>query len=577
MDFLDFTVLLSTMLAIVLYGIWKTRGSKGLEGYLKGNNTMGWGTIGLSVMATQASAITFLSTPGQAFADGMGFIQFYFGMPFAIIIIAAYVVPLYHRMKVYTAYEFLENRFDLKSRILAAFLFLISRGLAAGITIYAPAIIMTSILGWDINLTIFIIGILVIIYTVSGGTKAVAETQKYQMMVIMAGMVVAFVVLLMKLPEGVGLNKALMVAGKMGKMEIIDFKFDPTSRYNFWSGTFAAFFLFLSYFGADQSQVQRYLSGKSVKEIRLGLLFNGFFKIPMQFSILLVGVLVFVFYQFVQPPLFFNQSELDSLNNTEYVDEANTLQLEHEEVFLKKKRVIEELLVADNNHDALAVKRLGEEVNMLNEKQKEIKSDFVSVLQKVNPSLDAKDSDYVFITWILNYLPHGIIGLLMAVIFSAAMSSSSSELNALGSTSVIDFYKRMINQNGSDQHYLLMSRVFTVFWGVLALLFAVFAAQLDNLIQAVNIIGSVFYGPILGIFIVAFAVKSVKSNAVFIAAIISELVILMLFFMIQAGVFELGYLWFNPIGALLVVFIAIILQKIFGQPAQDKILAADRT
>jgi SSS family transporter len=562
MNFLDFAVLLGTMLTIVLYGIWKTRGSRGLEGYLKGNNTMGWGTIGLSVMATQASAITFLSTPGQAFTDGMGFVQIYFGMPFAIIIVAAYVVPMYHKLKVYTAYEFLENRFDLKSRVLAAFLFLISRGLAAGITIYAPAIIMTSILGWDINLTILIIGALVIIYTVSGGTKAVAETQKYQMLVIMAGMVIAFIVLLMKLPEGMGLNKALLVAGKLGKMEVIDLKFDPTSRYNIWSGLFAAFFLSLSYFGADQSQVQRYISGKSIREIRLGLLFNGFFKIPMQFSILLVGVLVFVFYQFVQPPMFFNQVELDQARNSIYAQEVGLLEKEHTDIFNSKKIVLEKLVVADANQNLLEVKRLSKEANELGARQATVKADLITILQKVDPDLDAKDSDYVFISWVLKYLPHGIIGLLIAVIFAAAMSSSSSELNALGSTTVIDFYKRMVNPAGTDSHYLFMSRLFTVFWGVLALLFAVFASQLDNLIQAVNIVGSVFYGPILGIFIVAFAFKSIKANAVFIATILSELVILVLFFMIQAGVFELGYLWFNPIGALLVVLIGLSLQKL---------------
>ena len=564
MNFLDFAVLLGTMLTIVLYGIWKTRGSRGLEGYLKGNNTMGWGTIGLSVMATQASAITFLSTPGQAFTDGMGFVQIYFGMPFAIIIVAAYVVPMYHRLNVYTAYEFLENRFDLKSRVLAAFLFLISRGLAAGITIYAPAIIMTSILGWDINWTILIIGTLVIIYTVSGGTKAVAETQKYQMLVIMTGMVIAFIVLLMKLPEGMGLNKALLVAGKLGKMEVVDFKFDPTSRYNIWSGLFAAFFLSLSYFGADQSQVQRYISGKSVKEIRLGLLFNGFFKIPMQFSILLVGVLVFVFYQFVQPPMFFNQTELDQAKNSKYAGEIEILEKQNTDVFIRKKVALEQLVQADANHDQLEVNRLSKVVNELDAEQASLKSDLVTVLKKVDPGIDAKDSDYVFISWVLSYLPHGIIGLLIAVIFSAAMSSSSSELNALASTTVIDFYKRIINATGSDQHYLFMSRLFTVFWGLLALLFAVFASQLDNLIQAVNIVGSVFYGPILGIFIVAFAFRSIKANAVFVATVLSELVILALFFMIQAGEFELGYLWFNPIGVFLVVIIAFVLQKIFG-------------
>ena len=560
MNGLDYFVLFGTMLTIVVYGIWKTRGSKGLEGYLLGNNSMKWGTIGLSVMATQASAITFLSTPGQGYEEGMGFVQFYFGMPIAMIILAVYVVPLYHKMKVYTAYEFLESRFDLKSRALAAFLFLISRGLAAGITIYAPAIILSSILGWDINITILIIGTLVIVYTVSGGTRAVAETQKHQMVVIMAGMVVAFVVLIQLLPSGVGFSEAVLVADKMGKMDAIDLKFDPSSRYNVWSGLTAAVFLFLAYFGTDQSQVQRYLSGKSVREIRLGLLFNGVFKIPMQYSILLTGIMVFVFYQFTAPPIFFNQAGLNQGYNSKYESELRSLETEHTAVFEEKRQVITDLLAAEKNGNTEDAEDLSLQANSLNDKQKLIEDKATEILQKVNPDIYEKDSDYIFITFIINYLPHGIIGLLMAVIFSAAMSSTSSELNALASTTTIDFYKRMVNSNGSDKQNLFMSRLFTIFWGILALLFAIFASQLDNLIQAVNILGSVFYGPILGIFIVAFAVKHVKGNAVFIAALISEVVIIALYFMGRNGSFDLGYLWFNPIGALLVVFIAMIIQ-----------------
>jgi len=560
MNGLDYFVLFGTMLTIVVYGIWKTRGSKGLEGYLLGNNSMKWGTIGLSVMATQASAITFLSTPGQGYEEGMGFVQFYFGMPIAMIILAVYVVPLYHKMKVYTAYEFLESRFDLKSRALAAFLFLISRGLAAGITIYAPAIILSSILGWDINITILIIGTLVIVYTVSGGTRAVAETQKHQMVVIMAGMVVAFVVLIQLLPSGVGFSEAVLVADKMGKMDAIDLKFDPSSRYNVWSGLTAAVFLFLAYFGTDQSQVQRYLSGKSVREIRLGLLFNGVFKIPMQYSILLTGIMVFVFYQFTAPPIFFNQAGLNQGYNSKYESELRSLETEHTAVFEEKRQVITDLLAAEKNGNTEDAEDLSLQANSLNDKQKLIEDKATEILQKVNPDIYEKDSDYIFITFIINYLPHGIIGLLMAVIFSAAMSSTSSELNALASTTTIDFYKRMVNSNGSDKQNLFMSRLFTIFWGILALLFAIFASQLDNLIQAVNILGSVFYGPILGIFIVAFAVKHVKGNAVFIAALISEVVIIALYFMGRNGSFDLGYLWFNPIGALLVVFIAMFIQ-----------------
>ncbi len=530
---------------------------------------MKWGTIGLSVMATQASAITFLSTPGQAYQDGMGFLQFYFGMPLAMVILAVVVVPLYYKLKVFTAYEFLEQRFDLKSRVLTAFLFLISRGLAAGITIYAPAIILTSILNWDINITILIIGVIVIIYTVSGGTKAVAETQKQQMFVIMAGMAVAFIVLLTKLPANVGLNEALTVAGKMGKMDMIDWEFDVNNRYNIWSGMIAALFLFLAYFGTDQSQVQRYLSGKSIKEIRMGLLFNGVFKIPMQFSILLVGVLVFVFYQFTMPPMFFNQVELDKLENSKFEQEYTVLKKEHQAVFEAKRAKLEAFVLADKSGDYIKADALSQDINTLNAKQDAIKANTVGLIQQVNEDLDAKDSDYVFITFVMNYLPHGLIGLLIAVIFSAAMSSTSSELNALASTTVIDFYKRMVNSTGSDAHYLFMTRLFTALWGVLALLFAMFASQLDNLIQAVNILGSVFYGPILGIFIVAFGVKYVKSNAVFIATFVSEAIIIWFYFLTRSGELKISYLWFNPIGALLVVIIAIALQAIFSVKTQN--------
>ena len=366
MNTLDFIVLFGTMLTIVAYGIWKTRGSKGLEGYLRGDSNMKWGTIGLSVMATQASAITFLSTPGQGYEDGMGFVQFYFGMPFAMIILSVFVVPLYHKMKVFTAYEFLESRFDLKSRALAAFLFLISRGLAAGITIYAPAIILSSILEWDINITILIIGLLVIAYTVSGGTRAVAETQKHQMLVIMAGMVVAFIVLIKLMPEDVGFEEASFIADKMGKMNAIDLKFDPSSRYNVWSGLTAALFLFLAYFGTDQSQVQRYLSGKSVREIRFGLMFNGILKVPMQYAILLIGIMVFVFYQFTAPPIFFNQAGLNKGYESKYATELQVLEDAHLKVFEQKKEVLQQMLVAEKQGDLEKTEAFQIQANDLN-------------------------------------------------------------------------------------------------------------------------------------------------------------------------------------------------------------------
>lgn len=562
MNNLDFIVLLGTMLSIVIYGIWKTRGSKNLEAYLRGDSSMKWGTIGLSVMATQASAITFLSTPGQGFEDGMGFVQFYFGMPLAMIIIAIWVVPLYHKMKIYTAYEFLENRFDLKSRALAAILFLLSRGFAAGITIYAPAIILSTIMHWDLTLTILIIGVLVIIYTVSGGTKAVAVTQRHQMFVIMAGMVAAFIILINSLPENLSFGNAIVVAQSMGKMDAIDTTFDPTSRYNIWSGLFASVFLFLSYFGTDQSQVSRYISGKSVKEIRAGLLFNGILKIPMQYSILFIGVMVFVFYQFVAPPVFFNQTGLDKGYASEYGTAIRLQESFHAKIFAEKKATINRMLAAKDNGDEETFYRLTYKVKELDAKQKASEEIVADILKKVDDDIYKKDSDYVFISFVLNYLPHGLIGLLIAVIFAAAMSSTSSELNALASTTTVDFYKRMVNDQGSDKHNVLMSRLFTVFWGILALIFAIFATQLDNLIQAVNIIGSVFYGPILGIFMVAFLLKFVKGNAVFVAALISEAIIIWLYFMTRSGTIELGYLWLNLIGAVIVLLLAAALQFI---------------
>lgn len=549
---LDWLVLFASILFIVIYGVWKTRGSRNINSFIKGDNEAKWWTVGLSVMATQASAITFMSTPGQAYHDGMGFVQFYFGLPIAMVVICATFIPLFHRLKVYTAYEFLENRFDLKTRSLTALLFLIQRGLAAGITIYAPAIVLSTILGWNLNLLNFIIGALVIIYTVSGGTRAVSVTQKQQMFVMMGGMFVAFFMTLQLLPEGVGLSDALSLAGHSGKMNILDFSVDPKNRYTLWSGITGGFFLALAYFGTDQSQVQRYLGGKSINESRLGLIFNGLLKVPMQFFILLCGVMVFVFFQFNQAPLFFNQSTLDKLSNTERATDLSELNRQYDDLFLKKKAIAQDFVMNDHKDGALLKAIQLEELEL----RKKVKN----LIAKEMPAEETNDKDYVFISFILKYLPNGLIGLLLAVILSGAMSSTASELNALASTTTIDIYKRNIKPDANDSHYLLMTRFFTFTWGAIAILFACFGTLFENLIQFVNIVGSLFYGTILGVFIVGFYAKFVKANAVFFAAILSEIIVISVW---KADL--LGFLWLNVIGCFGVLILSIVIEYLINK------------
>ncbi|GAB3200324.1 Na+/proline symporter [Pontibacter aydingkolensis] len=556
---LDWIVLLGTLGFIVIYGVWKTRGSKDIEGYLKGDNSMKWWTIGLSIMATQASAITFLSTPGQAYEDGMRFVQFYFGLPIAMVIISITVIPIFYKLNVFTAYEFLENRFDLKTRSLAAFLFLVQRGLAAGITIYAPAIILSTMLGWSLTITNLLIGILVIIYTMSGGTKAVSVTQKQQMAVMMGGMIIAGIMVVSYLPANVSFGDAVAVAGKMGKMNIVDFSFDWDDRYNFWSGMTGGLFLALSYFGTDQSQVARYLGGKSIGESRLGLIFNGLLKIPMQFLILFIGVMVFVFYQFNQPPVFFNDAAKSKVYGTAYEGELRELEAKHTSLFEQKQQAVQSMVTALKADDETAVNAAQAEVTALAAAGKGVREEVKGLIKKAAPDAETKDTDYVFISFIMKYLPTGLIGLLLAVIFSAAMSSTASELNALASTTVIDIYKRSVKQNGDATHYLNASKMFTVAWGLIAILFATYASLLDNLIQAVNIIGSIFYGTILGIFLVAFYFKSIKGNAVFFAALIAEAVVLYCHYFT-----DIAFLWFNVIGCVCVIVFGFILQGLIG-------------
>ena len=562
MQTLDWIVLIGTLLTIVIYGTYQTRGSKNVQDYLKGGSTSKWWTIGLSVMATQASAITFLSTPGQAFHSGMGFVQFYFGLPIAMIVICMVFIPLYHRLKVYTAYEFLENRFDRKTRTLTAVLFLIQRGLAAGITIFAPAIILSAVLGWNLLLLNIIIGVLVIIYTVSGGTKAVNVTQKHQMVVIFTGMVIAFILILNQLPDDITFKKALDIAGASGKMEVLDFSFDLNNRYTVWSGLIGGTFLMLSYFGTDQSQVQRYLSGKSVKEMRLGLIFNGLLKVPMQFFILLVGVMVFVFYQFNDAPINFNPTATEVVLNSKFADKYAELQLEQKEIFDLKKATITEFANTDGkvNQDLIA---------SYNAKSDTIRAHARDLIKKAGEAeglkVESNDKDYVFIHFILNNLPKGLIGLLLAVILSAAMSSTASELNALASTTTIDLYKHRVGPK-TDQEMVKASRGFTLLWGIMAIGVACVANLAENLIQLVNIIGSIFYGNVLGIFLLAFFFKQIKANAVFVAALITQVLVIGLFFLNEYEIINLPFLWLNFVGCAIIMVIAFIIQSLFKTP-----------
>lgn len=556
LSLIDWIVLSSTLLAIVAYGTWQTRGSKNVQDYLKGGNTSKWWTIGLSVMATQASAITFLSTPGQAFNDGMGFVQFYFGLPIAMVVICIVFIPLYHRLQVYTAYEFLENRFDLKTRTLTAILFLIQRGLAAGITIFAPAIILSVVLGWDLLSLNIIIGFLVIIYTVSGGTRAVNVTQKHQMVVIFIGMFIAFFLIVDKLPQDITFSKALSIAGASGKMEILDFSFNLNNRYTFWSGIIGGTFLMLSYFGTDQSQVQRYLSGKSVKEMQLGLIFNGLLKVPMQFFILLVGVMVFVFYQFNEAPINFNPTATELVLNSEYSNEYKSLQKEQQAIFENKQSLIKSFLISENTNTTTSISHS----NHTSDSIRTIARNLIDkVAKKQSVKVESNDKDYVFIHFILNNLPRGLIGLLLAVILSAAMSSTASELNALGSTTTIDLYKRNTSEK-TEEHMVKASKWFTFAWGIMAIGVACVANLAENLIQLVNIIGSIFYGNVLGIFLLAFFFKFVKGNAVFIAALITQVIVFGLYLLDLYEYINLPFLWLNFVGCFIVIAISNTLQ-----------------
>ena len=559
MNRLDYIVLIATILAIPLYGLWRTRGTTSLRQYLKGDSSIHWATIGLSVLATQAGPITFLSMPGQAYESGIGFIQNYFGQPLALIVVCAVFVPIYQRLKVYTAYQYLGQRFDRKTQLLGAFLFLVQRGIAAGITIYAPAIVLSALLGWRLNLTIWLAGGLVIIYTVIGGTKIVSITQRYQMIVILVGMAIAFAVAVYRLSPNLSFESTLSVAGKMGKLEAVSFSVDPHKRYTFWSGLIGGFFLALSYFGADQSQVQRYLAGGSLRESRLGLLFNAVVKVPMQFFILLLGAIVFMFYQFEKPPAYFNQPAYERALANGYAPQLTALETQFDQVFTEKRAAIRAVSDASPEQRAAAMNKL----QALDAQAHELRGQTRAVLTKAGVDPKSKESDYVFITFILQQMPHGIVGLLIAVILCATMSATAAALNALGTTTEVDFYRPLIRPSASDHHYVVAAKVFTAAWGFVAIAIASFASLVENLIEAGNILGSVFYGSILGLFLAAFFIRRLTGSAVFFAALIAQTLVFVLF-----ATTNIGYLWYNFIGCAIVLIVAPILQQLLFRSAK---------
>lgn len=564
MQQIDWIVLSVTLLFIVVYGVWKTRGSRNVEEYILGSNETPWYMVGLSVMATQASAITFLSTPGQAYHDGMGFVQFYFGLPIAMVVICFTFIPIYHRLKVFTAYEYLEQRFDLKTRSFAAILFLVQRGLGTGLTIYAPAIILSALLGWNLTLMNIIIGVLVIIYTFSGGTKAVNVTQKQQMFVIMTGMFLTFFLILHMLPNDMTFSNAMHIAGANDKMDIVDFSYDPETRYTFWSGITGGFFLMLSYFGTDQSQVGRYLSGKSIRESQMGLIMNGFLKVPMQFFILLTGVMVFVFFQFNPVPLNFNPNNKIAVESSAYREEYRALEQKLAKLSEDKKEI--NLIYIDHLNQNYDNPILRKELVAISSKENDLRDQAREVIAKADGKAETNDKDYVFIHFILNYLPKGLIGLLLAVILSAAMSSTASGLNALASTTAIDIFKRNIKEEKSEKYYVNATKFFTLIWGIIAILFACVGTLFENLIQLVNIVGSIFYGTVLGIFLVGFYIKYVKANAIFYAAVLSQLTIFYIYYLDVVS-----FLWLNFIGAVLTMILSVLFQMVL--PKQEESIA----
>jgi SSS family transporter len=549
---LDWAVLVSALAFFVLYGIWRGGRHRTVESYLLAGKEMRWGTITLSIMATQASAITFLSTPGQAYADGMRFVQFYFGLPLAMIVLCVTAVPLYHRLKVYTAYEYLERRFDAKTRALAASLFLLQRGLAAGLTIYAPSLILSVILGWDIRVVTALIGALVVVYTTTGGTRAVSRTHSYQVLVIWLGMAATFATLVAALPSDVSFLDSLRLAGDAGRTNAIDTRFDLADRYNLWSGLIGGMFLALSYFGTDQSQVQRYLTGHSVTQSRLGLLANGIFKVPMQFGILLIGATVFAFYQLSAPPLFFNPVETAKVQSSALARQYAAVESRYQAATATQGARARAFLSARTLGDGAALRRAREALRDARAEAERLRAEGITLIRANDPGANPSDTNYVFLWFVVHNLPAGIIGLVLAAVFAASMSSTSAELNALASTTIVDVYRRFMKPRADERHYVRVSRLATLLWTTFAVLFAESLSRLGSLVEAVNILGSLFYGTILGVFFAAFFLRRATGTAVFVAALIAEAIVLAMFLLRL----PIAFLWYNLIGCALVLLIA---------------------
>ncbi len=558
MSVVDWSVLVLTIVLVVLYGVYKGRTTKDIDGYFRSSKQLRWYMVMLSVIGTQASAVTFLSGPGQAYTDGMRFVQYYFGLPLAMLVLCITFVPIFHKLNVYTAYEFLEKRFDKKTRSFTAFLFLLSRGLSTGISIYAPAIILSSVLGWNIYVTNVLMGGIVILYSISGGARAVAYTQQLQLVIIFSGLFLAAYLLIDMMPQGIGLGEAISIGQDLGKMNVIttgmtEQGFDWSDRFNIISGVIGGFFLALSYFGTDQSQVGRYLSGSSIKESRIALIMNGIVKIPMQFFILFIGVLVFVFYMFNPSPLFFNQLAIDKLKTTAYHDQVVALEQEHKVISLEKQALLNEIKGEEYAVYSAAL-------HGIQQKESAIRLRVKKMVKESGILVENADTNYVFIRFVMDHMPKGLIGLLIAVIFLAAWGSISAALNSLSASTLIDFHKQYINANPSEAEAFKLSRMYTLFWGIFCIIFAQFATNLGSLIEAVNILGSWFYGVMLGIFLVAFYLKKVQGNAVFYAAILGEIVVISMY-----AFTNIGWLWLNAIGAIAVVVFAVAAELALGK------------
>ncbi len=559
---LDWVVLLVAGAGIVAYGVWKGRRTRDLDDFLVADRRMRWHHVALSIMATQASAVTFLATPGQAFADGMRFVQVYLGLPIAMVVLSATAVPLYHRLKVYTAYEYLEGRFDLKTRTLAALLFLALRGLSTGVSLYAPSVILSVIMGWDIRVVILIIGGAVMLYASLGGARAVDNTNFLQFLIIMGGMFVAFFTIIRLLPPDVSFLEATHVAGKLGRLNAIDFSFDITNQYNFWSGLIGGCFLALAYFGTDQSQVQRYLTGESVAQSRLGLLFNGMVKVQMQFFILFLGAMVFAFYQFTQPPVFFNPVQLERARTGAQGPQFRALEADHAAAFEEKQRAARANVSALRAGDEPAADAASSELRAAQERANGVKAAAVEVIKEFDKK--PNDTNYVFLSFVTHYMPAGLVGLVLAAVFFASMSSTASEWSALAATTVVDIQRRLLKRDAGERYYFISSKLATVFWGLFAVAFAQYAGQLGSLVEAVNRLGSLFYGTLLGIFLLGFYFKRVTGTAAFFGALAGEAAVLYCFFRTP-----LAFLWYNVVGALVVVTAALLLNQFIGGAKRD--------